>query len=157
MYMQECLLNHLRCWDIMCTRQFHSVEFRWQMMISGKFAWIVLIPKKGDLSLPENYCPISILSLLSKLLERHVYQIISNHLLIHHPISDRQWGYSHGKSTTTALLSFSHDINKSTYISFKQYILVGGILAAFNQLLIVQQGSQGERLFRHIAQVVSTM
>ena len=74
-----------------------------------KYARIVPIPKKGDLSLPENYRPISILSLLSKLLERHVYQTISNHLLIHYPISDRQWGFSHGKSTTTALLSFSHD------------------------------------------------
>ena len=61
------------------------------------------------MSLPENYRPISILSLLSKLLEIHVYQTISNHLLIHHPISDRQWGFSCGKSTTTALLSFSHD------------------------------------------------
>ena len=59
--------------------------------------------------MPENYRPISILSLLSKLLERHIYQIISNHLLIYYPISDRQWGLSRGKSTTTALLSFSHD------------------------------------------------
>jgi len=49
-----------------------------------KCARIVPVPKKGDLSLPENYFPISILSLPSKLLERHVYQIISNHLLIHH-------------------------------------------------------------------------
>ena len=74
-----------------------------------KHARIVPIPKKGDLSLPENYRPISILSLLSKLLERHIHQIISNHLLIHYPISDKQWGFSRGKSTTTALLSFSHD------------------------------------------------
>ena len=36
-------------------------------------------------------------------------QIISNHLCIHYPISDRLWGFSCGKSTTTALLSFSHD------------------------------------------------
>ena len=74
-----------------------------------KYARIVPIPKKGDLSLPENYRPISILSLLSKLLERYIYRIISNHLLIHYPISDRQWDFSRGKSTTTALLSFSHD------------------------------------------------
>ena len=37
-----------------------------------KYARIVPIPKKGDLSLPVNYRPISILSLLSKLLERHI-------------------------------------------------------------------------------------
>ena len=74
-----------------------------------KHARIVSIPKKGDLSLPENYRPISILSLLSKLLERHIHQIISNHLLIHYPISDKQWGFSRGKSTTTAPPSFSHD------------------------------------------------
>ena len=74
-----------------------------------KHARIVPIPKKGDLSLPVNYRPISILSLLSKLLERHIHQIISNHLLIHYPISDKQWGFSRAKSTTTALLSFSHN------------------------------------------------
>ena len=40
--------------------------------------------------MPENDRPISILSLLSKLLERHIYEIISNHLHIHYPISDQK-------------------------------------------------------------------
>jgi len=53
----------------------------------------------------------------SKLQERHN---LSNHLYVHYPISDRQWGFSHGKSTTAALLSFSQDclqsLNKNTEI-----------------------------------------
>ena len=38
-----------------------------------KFARIVPIPKTGDLTNPSNYRPISILPILSKLLERHVH------------------------------------------------------------------------------------
>jgi len=48
--------------------------------------------KKRDLSSPGNYHPIFILSLLSKLLKRHIYRIISKHPYVHYPISDRQWG-----------------------------------------------------------------
>ena len=36
----------------------------------------------------ENYCPISILPILSKLLERHIYNCLMKHLNDHHPLSD---------------------------------------------------------------------
>ena len=51
---------------------------------------IVPIPKGGYLSSPTNYRPISILPILSKVLEKHVHSIISDHLLLHSPISDQQ-------------------------------------------------------------------
>ena len=38
-----------------------------------------------------------------------MYEILWDHLLEHAPISDRQWGFQRGKSTTTALLSATHD------------------------------------------------
>ena len=84
-------------------------------LASGKFpemwkiASIVPIPKSGDKSDPSNYRPISLLSIVSKLLEKIVYAILWDHLLEHSPISDRQWGFQRGKSTTTALLSATHD------------------------------------------------
>jgi len=43
---------------------------------------IVSIPQKRDLSSPGNYHPISIFSLLSKLLQRQIYHIVSNHCTI---------------------------------------------------------------------------
>ena len=74
-----------------------------------KNARVVPIPKSGDLSLPTNYCPTSILPVVSKLLERHMYKLIHEHMSVHSPISVHQWGFSEGKSTTSALISFTHD------------------------------------------------
>ena len=53
---------------------------------SGKFpsdwkvARVVPIPKGGDPESPVNYRPISILSILSKLLEKHLHDLLSHHL-----------------------------------------------------------------------------
>ena len=76
---------------------------------SWKLARVVPVPKSSDLSSPSNYWPISILSILSKILERHVYHIIYQHLCLHHPIYDKQWGFLPSRSTTSALLTVTHD------------------------------------------------
>ena len=55
--------------------------------------------------------PISLLSILSKLLERHVYGLIAEHVETHRPLSTSQWGFQAGKSTVTALLSTTHNID----------------------------------------------
>ena len=74
-----------------------------------KFARIVPIPKSGYPTNPSNYRPISILPLLSKLLERHVYNLLSAHFLENFPLSPCQCGFTLKKSTISALLSFTHD------------------------------------------------
>ena len=75
-----------------------------------KHSYIVPIPKSNDHTSPTNYRPISLLSILSKLLERHIYGIITEHLESHRPLAASQWGFQAGKSTTTALLSTTHNI-----------------------------------------------
>lgn len=55
-----------------------------------KCARITPIFKSIDPALPSNYCPISILPIVSKVLEHHVYNLISNHLAISSPISTFQ-------------------------------------------------------------------
>ena len=45
----------------------------------------------------------------SKLLERHIANILTSHLRDLCPISDKQWGFTSKKSTTTALISVLHD------------------------------------------------
>jgi hypothetical protein len=45
-----------------------------------KTSVIVPIPKASDVSAPSNYRPISLLPLLSKLLEKHIHYLISQHL-----------------------------------------------------------------------------
>ena len=74
-----------------------------------KLARIVPVPKSGDMSSPSNYRPISILSIVSKLLEHHVYQLLFQHLRTNYPISSKQWGFLPGRCTSSALLTVTHD------------------------------------------------
>ena len=41
---------------------------------------------------------------MSKLLERHLHLLLVDYLNKTCPLSNKQWGFQHGKSTTTALL-----------------------------------------------------
>ena len=54
---------------------------------------------------PNNYSLISLLSVLSKVLEKHLYYLITDHLEEGHLLSDSQWGFRSSRSTTSALLS----------------------------------------------------
>jgi len=51
---------------------------------------VVPIPKSSDLSSPNNYRPISLLSILSKLLEWHIHMLITTHLTENHTLSNAQ-------------------------------------------------------------------
>jgi len=53
----------------------------------------------------SNYRPISILSIVSKLLERHVHTVVSNFLAVNAPISPCQWGFMPHWSATSQLLT----------------------------------------------------
>jgi len=72
---------------------------------------VVPIPKSStNTDDPPNNRPISLLAVVSKLLERHMYNLVSQHLAERTLISDAQWGFTPGKSTITALLSTNHNI-----------------------------------------------
>ena len=71
-----------------------------------KISSVVPIPKTTDQTdNPSQYRPISLLSLVSKLLEKHIYKLLWKHLVEKGLISENQWGFTPGKSTVTALLS----------------------------------------------------
>ena len=74
-----------------------------------KLSHVVPIPKSNDYTNPSNYRPISLLSILSKVLERHIHTVLTEHLSQHHLLSEMQWGFQTKKSTTLALLSVTHD------------------------------------------------
>ena len=69
---------------------------------------VVPIPKVPAPKSPDNYRPISLLSVLSKALEKHVYRLIASHLDTI-PLSDSQWGFRTGRSTVSALLAIVDD------------------------------------------------
>ena len=61
------------------------------------------IYRSGDAGLALNYRPISLLSLVFKILERQVHDEIQQHLLEHDLLSDVQFGLRPGASTQEAL------------------------------------------------------
>ena len=70
-----------------------------------KTAAVVPIPKSpSGKDSPRHYRPISLLSVLSKLMERHVYHLIADHCLDHELLSADQWGFRPGRSTVSALV-----------------------------------------------------
>ena len=67
-----------------------------------KIARVTPIPKVGNHSDPGNYLPISLLSILSKLLEKHMRNLLAKHFEEEYPLAAQQWGFTRGKSTTGA-------------------------------------------------------
>jgi hypothetical protein len=74
-----------------------------------KQANVIPVLKKGDKSKCQNYRPISLLSITSKLLERAVLNKIYNSVL--NLITPSQHGFLQGRSTSSQLLSVFHRIN----------------------------------------------
>ena len=72
-----------------------------------KISRITPIFKKGDASVISNYRPISLLSLVDKLLERLIHTALLDHVLDNNILSDKQFGFRPNSSTQEALLSAS--------------------------------------------------
>lgn len=56
-----------------------------------------------------NYRPISLLFVVSKMLECHVCHLLTQHMSSDHPLANSQWGFQSGESTVTALLTTTYD------------------------------------------------
>ena len=75
-----------------------------------KIARIVPIPKTDCPSTSTSgYRPISVLPIISKVLEQHVKELIDDYVANNAPISKYQWGFMHQRSSTSALISVTHD------------------------------------------------
>ena len=78
-----------------------------------KIAHVISLFKSGDKSLPSNYRPVSLLSCVSKLLEKIVFKNIFNHLHSHNLLYKFQSGFIPGYSTTHQLIELYNHIIKS--------------------------------------------
>ena len=78
-----------------------------------KTSSVAPVPKGSNNTSVSNYRPISLLPILSKLLEKHVHGLILNHLNLHHPIALQQWGFQSKKSSVSALIDVSYNWSKA--------------------------------------------
>lgn len=80
-----------------------------RLVKSWKHANVTPIFKKGNKKDPGNYRPISITSLVGKLLQRIIRDVIVDHLDTNNLVSTEQHGFRSGKSCTTQLLEAIDD------------------------------------------------
>ena len=88
---------------------FNNIYYSGNVPLEWKQANVVPIHKKGDKSDISNYRPISLTSLVAKIMER----IIQDELLLRtrHLLSDTQHGFVKDKSCATSILTLSDDIS----------------------------------------------
>ena len=82
------------------TLKFGSIPDDW------KTGNIIPIYKKGSRKIAENYRPISLTSVLCKIMEKIVRTHLMKHLIDNKLLSPKQFGFISGRSTTTQLLYF---------------------------------------------------
>jgi hypothetical protein len=75
-----------------------------------KIAHVIPLFKNGDKSLPSNYRPISLLSYVSKVLEKIIFKHVFNHLLENKLLYKFQSGFIQGHSTSHQLIELYHRI-----------------------------------------------
>ena len=66
------------------TKLFNLSLCSGQLPAAWKYSLVVPVPKSPAATSPNNYQSISLLSILSKLLERHMYCLIAEHLEAYH-------------------------------------------------------------------------
>ena len=69
-----------------------------------EIAKIVSIFKSNDKLLINNYCPISVLPFLWKILEKLMYNRLLHYLNVNNILIDNQYGFWKGHSTSMALI-----------------------------------------------------
>ena len=69
-----------------------------------KIQWITVIYKQGCKALAENYRPVSLTSILSKIQEKIIRKHIMEHMTKNELFSKRQYGFLGGRSTVLQLL-----------------------------------------------------
>ena len=74
-----------------------------EVPIMWRQANVVPIFKKGDKTLPSNYRPISLTSIIGKIMESIIARNIREHLEKHNLINESQHGFTKGKSCITNL------------------------------------------------------
>ena len=99
-----------------------------------KKAYIVPIHKKGDKQTLVSYCPVSLLPICGKILERLIFNEIFNFFIENKLISSNQSGFKLGDSCINQLLSITHEIYKSFDVGLEVRSVSLDISKAFDKV-----------------------
>ena len=77
-----------------------------------KEAVVVPVPKRGDMTSPSNYRPISLLSVFGKIFEQLLNKQIFRHLNSHNLLSDFQFGFRRQRSSADLLAFLTEHISR---------------------------------------------
>ena len=108
--------------------QQNSVPSDW------KIASIVPLFKKGNHSLPNNYRPVSLSCICSKILEHIVYLHIFAHLSKHNILCDQQHGFRQSRSCETQLIITINDFAESLNRDEQTDVIFLDFSKAFNKV-----------------------
>ena len=77
-------------------------------MIPADWKTAVISPifKKGNRNIASNYRPISLMSVICKIMESFVKKVIIDHLTNQNLISSKQFGFINGRSSMSQPLNF---------------------------------------------------
>ena len=78
-----------------------------------KLANVIPLYKKGERSEINNYRPVSLLSCVSKIMERAVFKYLYNYIKDHNFILPHQSGFQSGDSTTNQLAYLYHTFSEA--------------------------------------------
>ena len=102
--------NHISCtFSDICNISFHEGIFP----DINKIAKVIPIYKDGSMKDINNYRPISLLPIFSKIMEIIVAVRLNNFLELHSVIFPNQFGFRAGCSTTHARVSITQAINET--------------------------------------------
>ena len=95
---------------------------------------VALIYKRGEQSVPQNYCPISLTSTVCKVLEHIISSQVMKHLESNNIINDFQHGFRHNRSCETQLILFIDDLAKNYDMGKQTDVILMDIAKAFDKV-----------------------
>ena len=90
--------------------------------------------KKGDRNLAENYSPISLTSVSSKISEHGIYRHLMSHFQYHKILTHLNHGFRSGFSCDTQLLTTTHDLLTSFHAGKQVDIAILDFSKAFDKV-----------------------
>lgn len=125
------------CADELCrplARLFSLCFYKETQPRSWKVARVVPVYKKKSKSLPQNYRPVSLLSILSKVMESIVNRQVMNFLEKHEVLSPRQFGFRRGLGTADLLTKLHGEWARAAGSGGAVHVLAIDIAGAFDKV-----------------------